>query len=582
MSAAMLLALVGVLAMAVGLLVGRYYVPDNRQLRRAARRADVYARALNHVLDGEHDPAVGLLRRVVEEDTGDIEPYFALGALFRARGEWERAIRVHQAIPLREPRNKHLRLRALHALAQDFRRAGMPRRATRALEQCLDVDGKHAGALASVAVLYEEQGRYQEAADALARLDRLQGRASSLRVHHLLVAAAQRAMRGDRADLGEAKRLLRDARRVRERSVHALVAEAELAAARRDPKAASARLVEAMDLAPELAAFLLPGLLEAQRQIVVSGREPPGSEASVHERAAEGAGALVAGVAHEDRPFLRLALAELRSHFDPEQALRDYRDIAERFPDLLPAQVSAARLALASGDSDEILDELRRLTGADGALAWAVEGAWRCSGCGHRQDLFFWRCRSCRAWGSVRLELGRDALPPLLAPPWEEPVPQRGGVVTALVAADAVRRALPAAAAAAAESAAGEAGEAPGSSRRASLWSRMGAWFTGLGSGEAGEGETETETGARDALRAAVAGELPPAGGSGAADTVPEADADAAPEEAAATGTEDGSVRIGRASEEERAAARTAAKTEADPDDLPLDPASHTREQPES
>lgn len=551
MSAAMLLAFVGVLSLAVGLLVGRYYVPDNRQLQRAARRADVYARAINHVLDHEHDAAVDALKRIVDQDTGDIEPYFALGALFRARGEWERAIRVHQSIPLREPRNKHLRLRALRALAQDFRRAGMPRRATRALEECLDIDGKHQGALAAVAVLHEEQGSYREAADALARLDRLQGRPGSPRVHHLLVAAAQRAMRGPGADLGEAKRLLRDARRIRERSVHALVAEAELAAARRDPAAASARLVEAMDLAPELAAFLVPGLLEAQRQIVVSGRDPAGSDAMVHERAAEAAAALVADIAGADRPFLRLALAELRSHCDPEQALRDYGDTADRFPDLLPAQVSAARLALASGDGHEIHEALRRLTGADGALAWAVEGAWRCSGCGHRQDLFFWRCRSCRAWGSVRLELGRDAMPPPVAPPWEEPVQPRGGVDTALIGAAEVRRALPAAPAAA------PASEAPGSSRRASLWGRMGAWFTGLGSGEAGDGED----GDGDAPRAPVAGALPPAGGPAlasepaldtAAKTTPAARPEETPEATAAATTGDPSEAAASHAREQR------------------------------
>ncbi len=41
-------------------------------------------------------------RDVVEENIDDVEPYFALGAMFRSRGEHERAIRVHQALALRE------------------------------------------------------------------------------------------------------------------------------------------------------------------------------------------------------------------------------------------------------------------------------------------------------------------------------------------------------------------------------------------------------------------------------------------------------------------------------------------------
>jgi lipopolysaccharide biosynthesis regulator YciM len=496
MTAAMTLALVGLLALVIGVLLGRYYVPDNRQLARTAKRSDAYARAINHVLDGQPDAAVELLKRIVDEDTDDLEPYFALGALFRARGEWERAIRVHQAISLREPKNKQVRRRAAFALGQDFLRAGMPRRATRALEECVALDGKHQAALAELAVLYEEQGRYRDAAETLARLSKLGEEPATPREHHLLVAAAQHAMRGPSADLDEARRLLRDARRISERSVHALVARAELAAAHGDAEAASAHLAEAMELAPELAAFLLPGLIEAQRQLArdAAGRgggwfgrgraseRPSEDDADADNARAAGRAAAIladtmARIGRADEPFLGLALAELRSHYDPEAALADYRALAERFPDLLPAQVAAARLALASGDDDAIRAALARLTAASGVLGWAMDGAWRCSRCGHRQDLFFWRCRSCRAWGSVRLELGRDALVPPPAPPWEEPVPLRGGVHTALAGAAGPRASFP--------SSTGQAAPmveaSSGSSRAASLWSRVGAWFGGLG-----------------------------------------------------------------------------------------------------
>lgn len=494
MSAAMILALVGVLALIVGVLLGRYYVPDNRQLARAARRSDAYARAINHVLEDQPDDAVDLLKRIVDEDTDDLEPYFALGALFRARGEWERAIRVHQAISLREPKNKQVRRRAAFALGQDFLRAGMPRRATRALEECLALDTKHQPALADLAVLYEEQGRYRDAAETLARLAKLREQPATPREHHLLVAAAQHAMRGPSADLDEARRLLRDARRISDTSVHALVARAELAAAHADPEAASAHLVEAMELAPELAAFLLPGLIEAQRQIArdAAGRtggwfgrgrasaEPDTGDGDADNARAAGRAAEIltdtmARIGRADEPFLGLALAELRSHFDPEAALVDYRALAERFPDLLPAQVAAARLALASDDDAAIRAALARLTAAQGVLGWAMDGAWRCSQCGHRQDLFFWRCRGCRAWGRVRLELGRDALVAPPPPPWEDLVPLRGGVHTALTGA-AWPRGLPG------TSQAAPAVEASsGSSRTASLWSRVGSWFGGLG-----------------------------------------------------------------------------------------------------
>ncbi|MBK7535070.1 MAG: hypothetical protein IPI49_06750 [Myxococcales bacterium] len=101
MTTALVLALVAVGALAAGLLVGRYYVPDDRQVRRGVRHGRAYLRALSSVLARDAEGAILTLREVVNENIDDPEPYFALGALFRSRGETERAIRVHQALALR-------------------------------------------------------------------------------------------------------------------------------------------------------------------------------------------------------------------------------------------------------------------------------------------------------------------------------------------------------------------------------------------------------------------------------------------------------------------------------------------------
>src|SRR5580765_307067 len=102
MGAALVLLLVGLGAIAAGVLIGRYYVPDDRQLRRTAKHSRAYMQALSHLIARDHDNVIQELRAVVEENVEDVEPYFALGALFRTRGEHERAIRVHQALAQRE------------------------------------------------------------------------------------------------------------------------------------------------------------------------------------------------------------------------------------------------------------------------------------------------------------------------------------------------------------------------------------------------------------------------------------------------------------------------------------------------
>src|ERR1051326_2643523 len=170
MAAALVLLLVALGAMAAGVLIGRYYIPDDRQLRRTAKHSRAYMRALSHLIARDHETVVSELRNVVEENVEDVEPYFALGALFRSRGEHERAIRVHQALAVRERDRRKLRQRAMYELGLDFRAAGMPRRATRAMEDVLQDDPGHEGALRALAALYEEQARFNEAAGLWQRL----------------------------------------------------------------------------------------------------------------------------------------------------------------------------------------------------------------------------------------------------------------------------------------------------------------------------------------------------------------------------------------------------------------------------
>jgi len=480
-AAALILFLLGFGALAAGTLIGRYYVPDDRHLRRTARHSKSYMRAVNHLLARDLDAAIEELKEVVQENVDDIEPYFALGALFRSRGECERAIRVHQAIDLREGASKKMRLRARYELGLDFRAAGMPRRATRAMEDCVAQDTKHAGALRALCGLYEEQGRYAEAAHAWQRLRKMTDDAPSHREHHLLVAGAQRAIAS--RDIDSARRLLRDAEKLDDESPHMLAAAAELAAARENPKGAAARLRQAISVAPDLAAYLVPGLVEAHRQLVAedakknrNADEAPSEAEAVRqeELALERAAAELAEAleAAGPDPHLLMSMADVRSRFDPDTALADFQAIGEQFPDLLPARVASARLALAGQDPEEIERELIALVGPGGALAWATDGVWRCSNCGHRCDDFFWRCDECRRWGAVRLDVGRAAQepPPLRARERRE-LPREGGASRAILGAPTHALPEPALYSGLSEDEMREAGSRP------SLLGRVGGWI---------------------------------------------------------------------------------------------------------
>jgi len=496
MGAALVLLLVGLGAMAAGVLIGRYYVPDDRQLRRTARHARSYMRAISHLIARDTDTVVNELRGVVEENIDDVEPYFALGALFRSRGEHERAIRVHQALALRERDKRRLRQRAMYELGLDFRAAGMPRRATKAMEEVLLEDPGHEGALRALAALYEEQARFNEAAGLWQRLGKRRGEDLSAREHHLLVAAGQAALGRD--DQESAKHLLKAAQKLRE-SAHWFAAAAELAAARGNHRGAKERLRQALVADPALAPHLLPGLIAAEEAVDRGEQRDDRDDTPIPGTAlqlATGTGTALTEAGVESLPLVpdarpggtvservlavlteveqqtgpRLELALIRAQLTDDSKVT--AELAEKFPDALAARVAAARLALARGDAQAVRDALDVLAGQAGALAWALRGRWQCSHCGHRPGPFSWRCGSCRRWGTLRMETGIE--PPPVAPRERRAAARASRPEGLLGATPDVALPAPTLDAGLSEDELAKAGT------RRSLLGRVGGWFSGV------------------------------------------------------------------------------------------------------
>ncbi|MES2353981.1 MAG: lipopolysaccharide assembly protein LapB [Pseudomonadota bacterium] len=90
---------------------------------------DSYFRGLNFLLNDKPDKAIEAFIEVSKADTQTAELQFALGGLFRRRGEVDRAIRMHQSLVERIDINKEEKTQALFELAQDYLKAGLLDRA---------------------------------------------------------------------------------------------------------------------------------------------------------------------------------------------------------------------------------------------------------------------------------------------------------------------------------------------------------------------------------------------------------------------------------------------------------------------
>lgn len=101
----------------------RHVVRESRSLPRS------YLAGLNYLLAEQPDKAIDAFLEAAKADPQTVELHFALGYLFRRRGEVDRAIRIHQSLIDREDLGDDQRLQALKEQGEDYLKAGLLDRA---------------------------------------------------------------------------------------------------------------------------------------------------------------------------------------------------------------------------------------------------------------------------------------------------------------------------------------------------------------------------------------------------------------------------------------------------------------------
>lgn len=94
-----------------------------------------YFQGLNFLLNEQQDKAIEAFIEVVKIDPQTVELHFALGSLFRRRGEVDRALRMHHNLVERVDLDDDKRQQAIFELAQDYLKAGILDRAESLLRE---------------------------------------------------------------------------------------------------------------------------------------------------------------------------------------------------------------------------------------------------------------------------------------------------------------------------------------------------------------------------------------------------------------------------------------------------------------
>ncbi len=347
----------------------RQVVHESRALPRS------YFQGLNFLLNEQPDKAIDSFLEVAKVDSQTVELHFALGNLFRRRGETERAIRMHQNLIERPDIEEGVRLHALSELGQDFLKAGLLDRAeeifNRLRGSSYDEEAKR-----NLLEIYQVEKEWLKAIEIAGELK--DGPSQQEVAEFYCELAANEIMRSRPES---ARSYLDQAMQRNRKCVRASLLQGDLALQEgRLPDAIEAwQRIEQQD--PPYLALVAQRLLETYRKL---------------ERRDEGI-ALLRGYLerYPSLDLLEVVYQLVLEGEGTESAYRLVRDELQRNPTLLGLEkLMSARLPLVSPEARGDLELAKTIIqGYTRRLS-----RYRCNDCGFKARQFYWRCPACGGW----------------------------------------------------------------------------------------------------------------------------------------------------------------------------------------
>ncbi len=349
---------------------------DLRQLKRERQDSPrAYFKGLNLLLNEQQDKAIDAFIEAVQHDPDTTELHFALGNLFRRRGEFERAVRVHQHLLSRSDLKAAEHDRAQLALAQDYMKAGLFDRAEEAWRalQGTPFDGEAKLARLS---LYERSRDWQNAADIARQLEGEGGASFAARIAHYECELAEAADAAGKS--ADAEAALQRARAASPQSSRPLL----LTGQRLFKAGHAAQALQAWDSLREQhpAAFLL--VADDYAAAALACHQGPNAQV-----------ALTAALAQLPAVELLQALEKLEGTHAPERLPRLLAQLQQQ------PTLSAAQLLMALPPEDLSPEAWTALRQAVARSAGPLQ-RYRCAACGFEAQRYFWQCPGCLTWDS--------------------------------------------------------------------------------------------------------------------------------------------------------------------------------------
>ncbi len=352
---------------------------DIKQLVSESRALPLsYFKGLNFLLNEQPDKAIEAFIEVVKVDPQTVELHFALGSLFRRRGEIERAIRMHQNLVERPDLGEEEKRTALYELAQDYLKAGL---LDRAEELFLKLEGTPHGenALKFLLEIYQQEKDWQKAIGIAEKLEAVTGRSHQKEIANFYCELASGDMMHSRPDA--ARPHLAAALAHHRTCVRAsmLLGDLEMSVGNGDAAVEAWKRIESQS--PTFLSLVAARIYEAYK---------------ARGRPDEGLNLLRAYLEkYPSLDALNVAFQATLEASGPETAYRLVRDELRRNPTLLGLdKLLEAQLLEAPLEKRRDLELIKGLVNQH-TQSLAM---YKCDNCGFRARQYYWHCPACAAW----------------------------------------------------------------------------------------------------------------------------------------------------------------------------------------
>ena len=341
-----------------------------------------YLKGLNFLLNEQTDQALEHFLEMVRVDDKTIETHFALGSLFRRRGEVDRAIRIHQNIIARPDLASEQRDQALFSLAKDYLHAGLLDRAEKLFVRLSQGSRYQVQALENLCRIYEQEKEWQKAIDAGQQLETLGGRSLALQIAHYYCELAEEGAASN--DYAAARQFVKKAQAGRPRTMRGALTRAHIARETDDHKTAIRLYQRIIDEHTYLISEALPEIVATyEKNGSMSGLDK--ALRSMLDKNPDMRSLVAYTAIVNDIANIPIIDECVENYLLDEPTLSEFVDLH----------------TFSKGNGAKQSEALSKVRSALSKLA-SASPRYQCQECGFSSQRLLWQCPSCRNWETQR------------------------------------------------------------------------------------------------------------------------------------------------------------------------------------